>query len=317
MLRRTDGRRKGPKRTAALQVVGSARLGKGASVTVVRVGDAQYVLGVTEQSVTLLKTEEAAPDVVDAEVLALPAAPVPAGAPDLRRAVTDQLLGRRPAAREGVATPPTTAAFLRDAYRVARGRSAESTDLSEAAVATALAGVRGDQITQNSPAKTLQRRRPGRRSTGHTTQPAGCPRRGRIRSAHELTSRPAAPPWPARHALRDEEHPWTRACRPAPRTAVEPVRALPSASGRLLGRPCPSWCCCPWSLLSAPVRAGRAVDRPPPLPPSSPIAPVVPVPSVGPDGATPAPPSSRAPRSTAPARSCRRSTPTSATARAG
>ncbi|MCW2665424.1 MAG: hypothetical protein JWN57_386 [Frankiales bacterium] len=224
-LRRTDGRRTGAKRTADVQVLGSARLGKGAALTVVRVGGAEYVLGVTEQSVTLLAPGPAAPAQAPAqEPVAAPAAVPLAARADLRRTVTDQLRGRRPAAREG-ATAPTTAAFLRDAYRVARGRHAESTDLSPAAVASALAGVRGDEPGATPSTETLQPAASPAEAQGTRSQPAARAADGS--AARTASSRHAGRRAVARtDALRDEEHPWTRACRPAFRTPADGAELL-------------------------------------------------------------------------------------------
>lgn len=53
ILRRTD-RSTRAKSGTAVTVLGSARLGKGASLTVVRIGDEQVILGVTEHNVSLL-----------------------------------------------------------------------------------------------------------------------------------------------------------------------------------------------------------------------------------------------------------------------
>jgi flagellar biogenesis protein FliO len=221
-LRRTDGRRNGVKRTADLQVLGSTRLGKGAALTVVRVGGSEYVLGVTEQSVTLLTPGRDAPaETPVEEPVRLAVAP----RADLRKTVTDQLLGRRPAARKGATTPPTTAAFLRDAYRVARGRHAESTDLSPAAVASALAGVRGEEPAASPTPETLQPVAPAAEAQGTRSQPAARAADGS--AARTASSRHAGRRAVARtDALRDEEHPWTRACRPAFRTPADGAELL-------------------------------------------------------------------------------------------
>ncbi|MCW2779137.1 MAG: Flagellar biosynthesis protein FliO, partial [Frankiales bacterium] len=53
VLKRTEGFR-AARRTNPVQVLGSTRVGKGAALTMVRIGDAEYVLGVTDHSVTLI-----------------------------------------------------------------------------------------------------------------------------------------------------------------------------------------------------------------------------------------------------------------------
>jgi flagellar biogenesis protein FliO len=60
LLRRTDGLKKLRRSETPLEVLGSARLGKGASVALVRIGDADYALGVTDQAVSLLTEAELA-----------------------------------------------------------------------------------------------------------------------------------------------------------------------------------------------------------------------------------------------------------------
>lgn len=58
LLRRTDGLKKLRRSATPLEVLGSARLGKGASVALVRIGDNDYALGVTDQAVSLLTEAE-------------------------------------------------------------------------------------------------------------------------------------------------------------------------------------------------------------------------------------------------------------------
>lgn len=68
LLRRTDGLKKLRRSETPLEVLGSARLGKGASVALVRIGDNDYALGVTDQAVSLLTEAELAdePEPVEA-----------------------------------------------------------------------------------------------------------------------------------------------------------------------------------------------------------------------------------------------------------
>lgn len=61
-VRRTDGGRRLRSQDSPLQVLSSTRVGKGASVALVRIAGRAYALGVTEHSVTLLtETELPAP----------------------------------------------------------------------------------------------------------------------------------------------------------------------------------------------------------------------------------------------------------------
>ena len=53
LLRRMNGL-KTARRASPMQVLGSTRIGKGAALTVVRIGDSDYVLGVTDHTVTLI-----------------------------------------------------------------------------------------------------------------------------------------------------------------------------------------------------------------------------------------------------------------------
>lgn len=53
-VRRVDRGRAGARSGAAVQVLDSTRVGKGASVAVVRIGTQAYALGVTEHGVSLL-----------------------------------------------------------------------------------------------------------------------------------------------------------------------------------------------------------------------------------------------------------------------
>ena len=126
VLKRTDGLG-GRHRGGLLEVRGSTRLGKGATLTVVRMDGKDLLLGVTDHTVTLLTADTAAE-----------AAPAKA-------------------------------------------------DVPPAALAAALASLRGESPATDGPAAAS--RLAVRRRVARTD------------------------------ALRDEEHPWTRACRPAFRTA--------------------------------------------------------------------------------------------------
>jgi flagellar protein FliO/FliZ len=140
VLKRTDGLGSRSK-TSVLEVRGSTRLGKGAALTVVRVDGKDLLLGVTDHTVTLLTSEDAA--------------------------VSTEL----PVTKKNV--------FNRT-----------KNDVSSVAVAAALASLRGETTPASSDGSV------------------------------DASSRLAARRRVARtDALRDEEHPWTRACRPAFRSA--------------------------------------------------------------------------------------------------
>ncbi len=154
VLKRTGGagaRRRG----TPLQVLSTTRLGKAATLSVVRVHDEEYVLGVTGHAVTVVSSRPAATpaeptgerrprlltrarDVAGAlPVGAEPPSPEPAPV----AARLDDLLVETPARPIG---PPSTGRFLRDGWEVLRKRPVEATALSTAAVAAALAHARGE-----------------------------------------------------------------------------------------------------------------------------------------------------------------------------
>lgn len=182
VLKRTGG--VGAKRTGAMQVVASARLAKGAALTIVRLDGREYVLGVTEHTVTLLQDQAGE----RAEQRALPVAapaPVADATPDA------------PAAG-----PPTLPAFLKGLWASRGGRVLDATELSKAAVTAALAHATG----RPTPAVPLT---------------APLPRTAPAVPVADGTATPDLPrPRAARtDALLDEEHPWSRACAPAFRAA--------------------------------------------------------------------------------------------------
>ena len=140
VLKRTDGLGSRSK-TSVLEVRGSTRLGKGAALTVVRVDGKDLLLGVTDHTVTLLTSEDAA--------------------------VSTEL--------------PAT---KRNAFNRTKN------DVSSDAVAAALASLRGE------------------------TEPVSSD--GSVDASSRLAARRRV----ARtDALRDEEHPCARTCRPAFRSA--------------------------------------------------------------------------------------------------
>ena len=130
VLKRTDGLGGGRSRAGLLEVRGSTRLGKGATLTVVRMDGKDLLLGVTDHTVTLLTADSA---------------------------------------------PETPAAAAKN-------------DIPPAALAAALASLRGESPATDGPAAAATRLATRRRVARTDAQ-------------------------------RDEEHPWTRACRPAFRTA--------------------------------------------------------------------------------------------------
>ena len=141
VLKRTDGLGARGK-NSLLEVRGSTRLGKGATLTVVRMDGKDLLLGVTDHTVTLLTSEE---------ILEIAAAPVTAKRP---------LLNLRP-----------------------------KKDVPDAAVAAALASLRGEKPAAVDGSASVHTPVAARRQAARTD------------------------------ALRDEEHPWTRACRPTFRAA--------------------------------------------------------------------------------------------------
>jgi hypothetical protein len=215
VLRRTDAVR-GTRRSGLLQVLGTTRVGKGAALTVVRIGDAEYVLGVTDHAVTLLTptpVTSAAPEPVTAPVAApaaVTAAP-PAVAPPTAA----------PAPRRGsLLDPVALGARLGTALaaRLAARRGAvPSVELSPVAVSTALASLQdeaapaeneGTDVVAVTAAAAVRPRTPARPlvvADGPSTPTS----RHALRRAVARTD-----------ALRDEEHPWTRSCRPTSRSSA-------------------------------------------------------------------------------------------------
>jgi len=104
LVRRTDGGRRMQRAAGPLEVVSSTRLGKGASLALVRIGTTTYALGVTEHAVSLLTETDLDP--APAPVPAPPAQPGTATRPGFAAALQEQtaLLLRR-----GGAAAPATA----------------------------------------------------------------------------------------------------------------------------------------------------------------------------------------------------------------
>ena len=110
VLKRTDGlgaRRRG----TPVQVLSTSRLGKAATLSVVRVHDEEHVLAVTGSGVTVVSTR-------------------PAG--------VAEAVAPAPAARGPRATPPSAAAFLRGGWQVLRKQPVSATELADDEVAEAL-----------------------------------------------------------------------------------------------------------------------------------------------------------------------------------
>lgn len=121
LLKRTGGLQR---RGTPLQVLSTTRLGKNATLSVVRVHGEEYVLGVSGTGVTVVTSRpadqpETAPGAPD------PAGAAPSGAP--------------PAGAAPSGAPPTAAEFLRSGWQVLRRRPVSATELSEADVAAAVA----------------------------------------------------------------------------------------------------------------------------------------------------------------------------------
>ncbi|MDP3714500.1 MAG: flagellar biosynthetic protein FliO [Mycobacteriales bacterium] len=183
VLKRTGG--VGAKRAGAMQVVASARLAKGAALTVVRLDGREYVLGVTEHTVTLLQDQTGE----RVEPVTLPVA------------ATAPATGATPASPATPPAPPTLPAFLKNLWASRGGRVLDATELSKAAVTAALAHATG----RPTPVVPL----------------AVPPRTAPAVPVADGTATPDLPrPRTARtDALLDEEHPWSRACAPAFRAA--------------------------------------------------------------------------------------------------
>jgi len=129
VLKRTDGLG-ARRRVTPVQVLSTARLGKAATLSVVRVHDEEHVLAVSGSAVTVVATRPA-PLAVTAPAgpAALPvdAAGADAGADPARPAAT-----ARP-------VPPSAAEFLRGGWQVLRKQPVASTELDDDEVRTALA----------------------------------------------------------------------------------------------------------------------------------------------------------------------------------
>lgn len=109
LVRRTDGLKKLRRSETPLEVLGSARLGKGASVALVRIGDADYALGVTDQAVSLLTEAELGEEPQPTDAGSEPKAR--SGFPAALQAQLGLLTrkGHGPRAEQADATPPTPA----------------------------------------------------------------------------------------------------------------------------------------------------------------------------------------------------------------
>lgn len=235
VLKRLDGAR-GARRTSPMQVLGSTRIGKGAALTVVRIGEEEFVLGVTDHTVSLITgappaaaaVEQPAeqPAAAEAPAAEAPLAAVPKG--DFAAALGARLGAKLAAGRTASLapqTPPTPAEFLRSAYRVARRRPAETTEVSTDAVSAALASVRGDADGTDAPLAPVVElplpRSAAHDDVAHEARPARPARLPVVTDGSATpTSRHALRRAVARtEALRHEEHLWTRSCRPTSRSS--------------------------------------------------------------------------------------------------
>ena len=96
LVRRTDGGRRLQRAAGPLEVVSTTRLGKGASLALVRIGTSTYALGVTEHAVSLL-TETDLPDQPEPVTAASPSAAAPSAASP--SAASPSVAARRPSHR--------------------------------------------------------------------------------------------------------------------------------------------------------------------------------------------------------------------------
>ena len=212
VLKRTGG--VDARRAGALHVVASARLGKGAALTVVQLQGRELVLGVTDHAVTLLQLGAPAEGPA-----ALPAAPAPSPVASAGAAVRRLLASRRPAAGaadDAREQPPSPTEFLGLLWTALRRQPLAESELSSSAVEAALAHATGTTAlpASDSPAPL------GSGSDLHLPGPR----------LPLVADGPATPDLPRTRSARtdaqlDEEHPWSRACAPAFR-AAERVPAL-------------------------------------------------------------------------------------------
>ena len=133
LIKRGTGGLKVGRRSTPLQVLGSAKLGKGAAVAVVRIGEANYALGVTDHQVTLL-TESPMPNAPEA--IALPAAPA---APAALTELTAAAAGPLAAVSGGKAFLDAFLANLKNNARTVAGRRTTRADVAPAVPAAELA----------------------------------------------------------------------------------------------------------------------------------------------------------------------------------
>ena len=197
------------RRGTSMEVVASTRLGKGAAVTVVRVDGREWLLGVTDHAVTLL-SPTGAPEggpALDREATPAPTGLVTrdrAGSPAaLLSLVKDRFVSSKPAApADERAVPPTAGEFLGHLWAAARKQPIEARELSAEAVATALAHATGSP-TAATPDLTDLLPGPRRPDAADGTATTDLPRTRTARTDAQL----------------DEEHPWSRACAPAFRSA--------------------------------------------------------------------------------------------------
>jgi flagellar biogenesis protein FliO len=141
VLRRSNGLKA---RSGMLEVRGSTRLGKGATLTAVRVDGRDLLLGVTDHTVTLLTSEQAAPEAEDVTVEARPS-----------------LLTALRAGRTPVDERPRFLDALRQ--NLPGFLCADSTQLSEDEVAAALADLLGSTTPSATDPPVAPRRSDARR----------------------------------------------------------------------------------------------------------------------------------------------------------
>lgn len=247
LVKRAD-RFGGARKAGALQVLGSARVGKGATVTIVRIGDAEYALGVTDGQVNLLtrtETTGAAEPEPAATVQRAAGTPRPRtrGAAAGRKALSAEALGRqlgaalrsrfartstpvalpRPAGR-----PDTFAAVLADVADAPRSRPAAApldprSELLDDVLLEVLGAANSQPRLQicppsaedvdDVPAPKTHRSPQAPATDGSAATPRP---RTRPQAATRTAARMDAP------TRLVEEHPWSRSC---PQRAVRAQRA--------------------------------------------------------------------------------------------
>jgi len=187
LVRRTDGGRRLQRAAGPLEVVSSTRLGKGASLALVRIGATTYALGVTEHAVSLLTETDLEP--VPAPAPVPPAQPGATGRPGFAAALQEQtaLLLRRgaPAAQPDTTGTAATGTAAPDRAATDGAAASPPTDApaagapttgTAATVATVATGAPGAPVATVAPGRPADAPAAGTPTTGAPTTPRTTPR---------------------------------------------------------------------------------------------------------------------------------------------